>query len=197
LLQDEVDHVPVAVQVFCCEVLAHSVWLGAHTPWHEAVPPADTRHVWLLQVAGVPHAPVALQVETPLLWHSVVPGVHVPWQDAVDPDCTHAELVQGTAVPQVPPLQLCKELPEHCEVPGEQVPVHTPLTHVDAEHGVAGPQAPLALQVSTPLPLPPSAVVEHRMAPGVQFPMHEPPTHAWLVQATVVVLHVPVELHVE
>jgi hypothetical protein len=42
-------------------------------------------HVW-----GVPHVPVTLQVETPLLVHMVAPGVHWPWHDAVIPLTTHA-----------------------------------------------------------------------------------------------------------
>ena len=84
-----VAHVPVALHDCCAEVLEHSIWPGAQTPWHDAVVPLTT-HVWLVHVWGLPHAPEALQVATPLLVHWVAPGVHTPWHDAVVPLATHA-----------------------------------------------------------------------------------------------------------
>jgi hypothetical protein len=76
-----VTHAPLALHV-CVSVpvpqLPHAtgfVWVGAHPPVHVAVP-LDTTHVWFVHGAGVPHTPVALHVEIPLLVHCVVPGVH-------------------------------------------------------------------------------------------------------------------------
>jgi hypothetical protein len=141
LVQEVVaPHVPFAVQDFCDDVVTHSTWFGAHWPWHEAVPP-ETRQVVLVHATGEPHAPLPLQVETPLLWHSVAPGVQVPWHDAVVPFATHAWLVHGTAVPHVPPEEQVwtAALPEHCEVPAAQEPVHAPLMHVAAPQATAAP----------------------------------------------------------
>ena len=84
-----VAHVPVVLHDCCAVVLEHSTWPGAHTPWHDAVPPL-TRQVWLEHVWEVPHAPDALQVDTPLFVHSVAPGVHTPWHDATPPLTRHA-----------------------------------------------------------------------------------------------------------
>jgi len=93
--------------------------------------------------------------------------------------------------------QVCTAaLPEHCVAPGAQVPVHTPFEHAALPHATGAPQAPLALHVSTPSPLPPSAVVEQRTDPGEHDPVQAPPTHAEFEQVAGVP-HVPVALHVE
>jgi hypothetical protein len=84
-----VAQVPVVLHDCCAVVVEHSTWPGAHTPWHEAVPPL-TRQVWLEHVWEVPHAPDALQVDTPLFVHSVAPGVHTPWHEATPPLTRHA-----------------------------------------------------------------------------------------------------------
>jgi hypothetical protein len=64
----------------------------------------------------------------------------------------------------------------HCVVPGVQTPVHAPATHALLLQGVALPQAPLALQVCTPLP-------EHWVDPGAQLPTQPPFTQAALAQS--------------
>jgi hypothetical protein len=173
-----VAHVPVALHDCCAVVLVHSTWLGAQTPWQDAVPPV-TRQVLLVQVAGEPKAPLVLQVETPLLVHMVAPGVQFPVHMAeVELVATHAWLVQGTAAPQLPAVQVCSAaLPEHCVEPAAHVPVQTPPEQVAAPHGTADPQVPVPLHVSTPLPL-------QRTDPGTQLPVHDPPTQAELVQIT-------------
>jgi hypothetical protein len=83
-------------------------------------------------------------------------------------------------------------LPEHCDDPGEQVPVHTPPEQVAAPQSIGAPQVPVELQVSTPLLLVPPHCVE----PGAHEPVHEPPTHA-VATHVVGVPQVPVELQVE
>jgi hypothetical protein len=173
-----VAQVPVELHACCELVVAHSISPGAQRPWHDAVPPV-TRHVLWVQVAGVPQVPLVAQVDTPLLVHWVAPGVHVP----VHTPTTQAWLVQLTAVPHMPLLLQVwtAELPEHCVVPGEQVPVQAPFEQMELQ-ATAVPHWPLLLQVWTPLPGPPSAVVEHFVTPGVHEPVQEPPTHAWLVQ---------------
>jgi hypothetical protein len=95
----------------------------------------------LVHVAGAPHVPVPLHVETPLLRHLVAPGVQVPWHDAVVPLTTHAWLVHETAAPHVPPaLQVwTAALPEHCVAPGVHEPVHAPLTQADAVQATGDP----------------------------------------------------------
>lgn len=126
--------------------------------------------------------------------HSVAPGVQLPTQEAVLPVATHAWLLQGMAVPQVPPaVQLCTAaLPEHCDDPGEQFPVHAPPEHVALPQSIGAPQVPVELQVSTPLLLLPP----HCVAPGAQEPVHEPPTHA-VFEHVVGLPQVPVELQTE
>jgi hypothetical protein len=57
--------------------------------------------------------------------------------------------------------------------------LQTPLTHVWLLHAVALLQAPLAVQVSTPLP-------EHVVWPGAHTPVHTPLMHVWLLQAAAV-----------
>jgi len=110
--------------------------------------------------------------------HSVAPGVQLPWHDAVLPLATHAWLVHGTAVPQVPPvLQVCTAaLPEHCDDPGEQFPVHAPPEQVALPQSTGAPHVPVELQVSTPLLL----VPPHWVCPGAHEPVQEPPTQAVL-----------------
>jgi hypothetical protein len=120
--------------------------------------------------------------------------VQLPWQDAVFPLATHAWLLQGTAVPQLPPVvQVCTaSLPEHCDEPGEQVPVHTPPEQVALPQSTGAPQVPVELHVSTPLLLAPP----HRAEPGAQEPVHEPPTHA-VATHVVGAPQLPVELQIE
>jgi hypothetical protein len=68
--------------------------------------------------------PLFPHVSTPLPTHCTTPGLHCP---AHAPD-THAWLVQGTAVPQVPVrLHVCTALPEHWVAPGTQMPVQVPI----------------------------------------------------------------------
>jgi hypothetical protein len=57
--------------------------------------------------------------------------------------------------------------------------VQAPAAHAWLAHATAVPQAPLALQVSTPLP-------EHCTWPGAQTPVQAPAAHAWLAHATAV-----------
>jgi hypothetical protein len=57
-----------------------------------------------------------------------------------------------------------------------QLPVHTPLTHVEPLQATAVPHVPLDWQVCTPLP-------EHCTAPGVHTPVQAPAEHTY-VQAT-------------
>ena len=117
----------------------------------------------------------------------------MPVQDAVLPLATHAWLVHGMAVPQVPPVHCCTAaLPEHCDDPGEQVPVHPPPEQVALPQSTGAPQVPVELHVSTPLLLVPPHCVE----PGAQEPVHEPPTHA-VATHVVGAPQVPVELQIE
>jgi hypothetical protein len=77
-------------------------------------------------------------------------------------------LLQATAVPHVPPdWHVCTPLPEHCVAPAVQLPVQTPLTHVEPLQATAVPQVPFDWQVWTPLP-------EHCTAPGVHTPVQAP-----------------------
>lgn len=57
-------------------------------------------------------------------------------------------------------------MPEHCFVPGEHAPAHTPFAHVSL-HAIGAAHVALSLHVSTALP-------EHCVAPGVQTPEHCP-----------------------
>jgi hypothetical protein len=76
--------------------------------------------------------------------HWTAPGVHTP----VHAPLTHAELVHGAAVPQVPfDWHVCTPLPEHWVAPGVQTPVQEPLTHAWLVHAPAFDQVPVALQV--------------------------------------------------
>jgi hypothetical protein len=51
-----------------------------------------------------------------------------------------------------------------------QLPVHTPLTHVEPLQATAVPQVPVDEQVWTALP-------EHWTAPGVHTPLQAPAEH--------------------
>jgi hypothetical protein len=93
-----------------------------------------------------------------------------------------------THIPASP--QVCGCWPLHPFCPGEQVPEHCPLRHVELVHAAELPQVPLAVQLSTPLP-----EGEHWVALGPQTPWHEPLTHVWLVHAEAVP-HMPLESHV-
>jgi two-component system OmpR family response regulator len=68
--------------------------------------------------------------------------------------------------------------PEHWVAPGAHVPWHMPLTHAWLVQESAGPQAPLSLQVCTPLPW-----SEHRVDWGAHSPVQAPSTHARLPQS--------------
>ena len=73
---------------------------------------------------------------------------------------THAWPVQAVAVPHCPDaLHDWTPLPEHCVVPGTQVPMQAPATHAWLVHAAGLPHAPVGPQVSTPLPT-------HWVAPG-------------------------------
>jgi hypothetical protein len=78
-------------------------------------------------------------------------------------------------------------LPEHCELPGVQVPVHTPPLHVPVVQAAAVPHCPSAPHVCTP-------PVAHCVAPGLQTPQaplkHTEPVHA------IELPQLPVESHV-
>lgn len=71
-------------------------------------------------------------------------------------------------------------MPEHCVAPGLQG-TQAPLRHtgLPPEQATGVPYCPLALQVSTPLPTPPSAPpsadAAHVVVPGVHVPVHAPP----------------------
>ena len=66
----------------------------------------------------------------------------------------HVSFVHAAAVPQLPPaLHVCTPLPEHCNAPGEHVPLHAPLTHAKVVQATAPPHVPLEVHVCTPLPL--------------------------------------------
>jgi hypothetical protein len=102
----------------------------------------------LVQATGLLHAPELLHVSTPLPEHFVLEGVQTPVQT---PE-TQAWLVHEAAVTHVPELPHdWGLLPEHCLPPGEQVPVHAPETHVWPEQETAAPQAPVPVQLCTPL----------------------------------------------
>ena len=90
------------------------------------------------------------------------------------------------------PSQVCTAaLPEHCEVPGVHVPVHTPPEHAELLQATGDPQAPVALHVSTPL-----RCSSHSVAPGAHDPVQAPPTHAWFEHVDGGP-QVPVVLHVD
>jgi hypothetical protein len=143
----------------------HWVASGVQTPVH-----APLAHARPVQSLAVPQVPVASQVCTPLFEHWVAPGVQVP----VHAPATQAWLAHALGAPHVPSaLQLCTELPEQFVCPAEQLPEQAPLLQVmPVPHGTAALQAPLGVQVSTPLS------AEHLVAPGVHAPEHEPFTQA-------------------
>jgi len=82
----------------------------------------------------------------------------------------------------------CRDVPEHCVVPGTQLPAHAPFTQAELAHATGGLKLPLALQVWMPLPM-------HCVAPGTQLPAHAPLTQAELVHAAAVP-NAPLALHV-
>jgi hypothetical protein len=95
-------------------------------------------HVALLQATSATHAPLALHFSTPLVdaEHRVAPGVHCP----AHAPATHALFVHGVGVPHIPETHDCvAELPEHCTLPAEQGPVHTPAVQVEPPQSTAAP----------------------------------------------------------
>ena len=95
-------------------------------------------------MGGVDQFPVASHVSTPLFTHCLLPTAQTPWQDAVLPLSTHVLFVHGeSVVPHWPlPPQVCTALPEHCDVPGEHAPVHTPPLQVPAVQPEVAPHCP-------------------------------------------------------
>jgi hypothetical protein len=61
-------------------------------------------------------------------------------------------------------------LPEQVFAPGVHVPVQAPPTHAEAEHATSLPQVPLAVHVSTLLPL-------HCVWLGAHWPVQPPLMH--------------------
>ena len=85
----------------------HWVAPGVQDPAH-----APLTHAWLVQLATLPHVPLALHVCTPLPEHCVFPGTHTPTQ----PPPVHAEFEQETGALHCPLApHVCTELPEHWE----------------------------------------------------------------------------------
>lgn len=78
--------------------------------------------------------------------------------------------------------QVCTPLPEQRATPGTHTPEHAPVTQAFGQ-ALAVPQDPVMLQVSTPLPAPPSVVTEHRVSPGEQTPVHMPDWHTEFTHA--------------
>jgi hypothetical protein len=74
-------------------------------------------------------------------------------------------------------------------MPGEQTPVHTPLTHAWPEHVCAAAHCPLALQASVLVSF------GHRVSFGAQTPVHAPATHVWSAHA-LAAPHAPLDEHV-
>jgi hypothetical protein len=117
----------------------------------------------------------------PLHWIWV--GAQVPLHCDGTPLPTQVWFTHAVGVAQVP-VELhacCVVVVAHSTSPGAHRPWHDavpPVTRQVLWLQVAGePQAPLVLQVETPL-------LVHWVAPGVQLPVQTPPTHAWLVQLT-------------
>jgi hypothetical protein len=149
---------------------------------------APVTHVWLVHVAGDPHAPIELQVSTPLLTHSVEPLAHTPWHEAVPEPCTQVLPEQATGMPQLPPVHCCTPLPEHWLVPAEQDPEHAPLMQVPVEQGTPVPHWPFVVHVCTP------PDESHCVWPGVHTP-HDPPEHT-VPEHAAGELQLPLESHV-
>lgn len=108
----------------CGVVPEHWVSPGEQLPTQ-----APFTQAWSVHACAPPHAPVELQVCTPLPVeaHFVAPGAQSPVQAPL----THAWFVQGDGVPQVP-LELQVSTPllveEHLTAAGEHSPVQAPLT---------------------------------------------------------------------
>jgi hypothetical protein len=93
--------------------------------------PGPETQVALLQATSALHTPLGLHVSTPLL-----DGVHWP----AHAPTTHALSLQGVGVPHIPDTHACvAELPEHCTLPAEQGPVHTPAAQVEPVQSTAAP----------------------------------------------------------
>jgi hypothetical protein len=164
----------------CVVLPLQLVWAGAHTPWH-----APDTHVWLVQAAGGPHVPLAVQTSTELPEQVDCPGAHMP----VHAPPMHVWFVHAAGAPHVPLApQVCTPLPEHCTAPGEHVPWHAPDTQAELVQVTALPHVPLAVHVWTPLPW-------HRVCPGPHTPAHAPPMQVWFVHAAAAP-HVPLALQV-
>ena len=117
--------------------------------------------------------PVAPHCCDELPTHCVAPGEHV-----TQLLFRHAGVgaVQVVCVCQVPlELQDWMLFPRHSVCPGEQTPVHAPLTHVMLEHALPLVHVPLELQVW-------GVLLEQLVCPGAHTPMQEPLTHVWLLQ---------------
>jgi hypothetical protein len=85
---------------------------------------------------------------------------------------THAELVQGAAVPQFPVMShVSMPLFEHRTAPGAHTPEQAPFAQAWLEHATALAHWPSDPHVWTPLP-------EHFVAPGTQTPAQAPLTQA-------------------
>lgn len=178
-------HAPVEVQVATAlseppsAPVAHSVWLGAHTPWHEDVVPLVT-HVLLPQSTGAGKWPLESQVCSALPEHCVAPGVQAPAQTPPE----QAPIAHCTPVPQVPlAVQVSTPSVPHCLVPGVHTPWHdaTPpvRTHAWAVQVVEVTHAPVALHVWTSCEPP----VAHWVVLGAHIPEHPPFTQAWFPQS--------------
>jgi len=175
----------------------HCVAPGAQDPVHWPPEQAALPHA-----TGFPHAPVLLQVSTPLLLHCVDPGEH----DPVHAPPTHAVFTHVEAGPQEPVvLHVDTPLTEppsdpvaHSVAPGVQTPWHeavpTGPAHAWFVHEAAVPQVPVAVHVwKAELP-------EHWVCPGAQTP----PQDAVVPDARHVVFeqveggpHVPDVVHIE
>src|SRR5262249_8325248 len=81
-------HVCVSVPVLQLPQATGCVWPGAHRPAQ-----APCTHVWLTQATGLPHAPFASHVSTPLTEHGVEPGLQDP------PQIPAPEHTKGHAAP--------------------------------------------------------------------------------------------------
>ena len=123
-----------------------------------------------MHALGELHAPLAVQVWTPLPEHCVWPGAHEP----VQAPPTQVWFEQAAPEVQVPvELHVCGWLlPEQLTSPGPHVPEHAPPRQVWWLHATAVPQVPFDAHVCTPLP-------EHCVAPGVHTPVQAPLAHTY------------------
>jgi hypothetical protein len=150
-------------------------------------------HVWTPYVL---QDCLAVGMQTPWFWH--VPAIHIPAESHVSvsvpqlPQGTlrvcpcaqtpvhtppmHVWFMHATALPHSPfALQVCTPSPEHCTLPGTQLPPQAPLTHTYG-HGWGLPHWPFGPQVSCPL-------FEHWVEFGGHEPVHMPVVqtlgHCW------------------